>query len=164
MKKRKIALILSILLPFILTAQPDMKDMIDLLITNWHNAAANGDEVAYFNFMDENAIYIGTDSTEIWTKQAFQEWSKPYFSKGKTWRFKATKRNIYLSEHNEIAWFDELLRFPDGTLRGSGVLVYKNGEWKLEHYVLSMPVPNEKFKAINELIKNLDPTEAPKEE
>ncbi len=101
-------------------------------------------------------IYIGTDSTEIWTKQAFYEWSTPYFNSGKTWNFKTNSRNIYLSEDKNFAWFDELVTNGKITLRGSGVLEKKENTWKIKHYVLSLPVPNEKFKSVRDVINSPD--------
>jgi hypothetical protein len=41
------------------------------------------------------------------------------------------------------AWFDELLDTQMKICRGSGVLVKIDGEWKIQHYVLSMTVPND---------------------
>ncbi len=131
----------------------DEKEIIDDLLTNWHNAAADVNQQAYFNYIAEDGIYIGTDSTEIWTKQEFYDWSQPHFDKHKTWTFKANSRNIYLSEDGLFAWFDELVSYGKGTLRGSGVLAKQNDDWKIKHYVLSLPVPNEKFKAVMEVCR-----------
>ena len=134
------------------------------MLDNWHKAAANADQTAYFEGIDENGIYIGTDATEIWTKQEFFEWSKPYFDKGKAWSFTAIKRNIYLSEDHTFAWFDELLQFTNGVFRGSGVVTKKDGQWKIKHYVLSLPVPNEKFKGVMEVLNSQEPEKKDKEE
>jgi hypothetical protein len=128
------------------------KKEISQMLDNWHQAAANADQAIYFDGIDEAGVYIGTDATEIWTKQEFYEWSKPYFDKGKAWSFTAIKRNIYLSDDRNFAWFDELLQFTGGVFRGSGVLCKKHGQWKLKQYVLSLPVPNEKFKGVMEVI------------
>jgi ketosteroid isomerase-like protein len=137
---------------FLSFAQEKEKEEITQMLDNWHKAATNADQQAYFAGIAEDGIYIGSDASEIWTKQEFFEWSKPYFDKGKAWSFTAIKRNIYLSEDHSLAWFDELLQFIGGEFRGSGVLSKKNGEWKLKHYVLSLPVPNEKFKRVMEVI------------
>jgi hypothetical protein len=125
---------------------------IGRFLDEWHNAASRADMQAYFEKIDGQGIYIGTDATENWTKKAFYDWSKPYFDKGKAWSFQAEERNIYLSEDQKMAWFDEKLSSASGPLRGSGVMIRKNGEWKIVHYVLSLPVPNEKFPDVLELI------------
>ena len=128
------------------------KAEIGRFLDDWHIAASRTDMQAYFDKIDEKGIYIGTDATENWTKQAFYDWSKPYFDEGKAWSFQAEERNIYLSEDQKMAWFDEKLSSASGPLRGSGVLIYRNRQWKILHYVLSLPVPNEKFKAVLEVI------------
>lgn len=130
----------------------DEQQTIDNLLNEWHQAAADIDQHAYFDFIDADGIYIGTDSTEIWTKQAFFDWSTPYFEKGKTWDFKTHSRNIYLAQSNSFAWFDELVTNGKITLRGSGVLEKKENIWKLKHYVLSLPIPNDKFKEVRDVI------------
>jgi hypothetical protein len=148
-------IIITILLfPLVLFAQDTLKTGIGSFLDEWHSDAARADMPAYFEKIDEAGIYIGTDATENWTKQAFYDWSKPYFDKGKAWSFKATERNIYISEDGKMAWFDEKLEASNGLLRGSGVLRLRDGSWKIMHYVLSLPVPNEKFKAVLELISD----------
>ena len=126
------ALLMSIC--FLSIAQEKEKEEITQMLDNWHKAAANTDQTAYFDGIDENGIYIGTDATEIWTKQEFFEWSKPYFDKGKAWGFTAIKRNIYLSEDHSFAWFDELLQFTGGVFRGSGVVMQER--WPVENKTL----------------------------
>ena len=43
-----------------------------------------------------------------------------------------------------------------GRTRGNGVMV-KNGEtWKIEHYTLSLPIPNELINGVIDTIKNSD--------
>ncbi len=135
------------------TSRPiPFKAEITRILDYWHNAASRADMPAYFGMIDEEGIYIGTDATENWTKQAFYDWSKPYFDKGKAWSFHAEERKIYLLEDLKMAWFDEKLSSASGPLRGSGVLINRNGQWKILHYVLSLPVPNERFKEVIELI------------
>jgi len=117
---------------------------INLVLDNWHQAAAEANFNSYFNAMTDDAIYIGTDATENWNKPAFIQFAKPYFDKGKAWSFTKLERNIYFSSDKKMAWFDELLNTQMKICRGSGVLVVdKNGNWKIKHYVLSMTIPND---------------------
>jgi hypothetical protein len=141
-----------ILFPALMFSQDSLNVSLSILLDEWHADAARADMEAYFGKIAEDGIYIGTDITENWTKPAFYDWSKPYFDKGKAWTFKAIERNIYLSEDRSMAWFDEKLEASNGMLRGSGVLRLENNEWKIMHYVLSLPVPNEKFQEILEVI------------
>jgi hypothetical protein len=55
-----------------------------------------------------------------------------------------------------MAWFDELLNTQMKICRGSGVLVFINGKWKIKHYVLSMTIPNDN---VDEVVKIKAPIE-----
>jgi hypothetical protein len=44
------------------------------------------------------------------------------------------------------------------------VLIKINEEWKIRHYVLSLPVPNEKFKEVMEVLNSQDAEKKDKEE
>ena len=119
------------------------KPKIELLLNNWHKAAAEAKFDNYFDLMTDDALFIGTDATENWTKIAFMAYAKPYFDKGKAWSFTSIERHIYFSDNKQIAWFDELLSTQMKICRGSGVVIKTINGWKIAHYVLSMTVPNE---------------------
>jgi hypothetical protein len=121
----------------------DEKQTLNILLDNWHAAAAKADYNGYFGKIADDGHYIGTDATENWDKKAFAAFSKPYFDRGKAWDFKAVERNIYFSKDGKVAWFDELLDTWMKGCRGSGVLEKQGKEWKIKHYVLSMTVPND---------------------
>jgi ketosteroid isomerase-like protein len=126
----------------------DDKRVIDTTLNAWHKAAAQADFNTYFGLMHEDAIFIGTDATERWTKPEFENYAKPYFDKGKAWRFNPLQRTIYVDTYGETAWFDELLDTSFKICRGSGVVIKTNSGWKVSHYVLSMTVPNELAKEV----------------
>ncbi len=130
------------------------KQSIDILLDNWHKAATNTDLENYFNKMTNDAIYLGTDASERWTKDDFYKFCKPYFDKGKAWNFKPKNRHIYVSETGKITWFDEILDTWMGNCRGSGVLVYKNRKWKIKQYNLAVAVPNYIIKKYVKLLKS----------
>jgi hypothetical protein len=136
-------------------AQSD-KDKINLLLNNWHKAAAEANFDNYFNAMTDDAIFIGTDATENWNKKDFAAFAKPYFDKGKAWNFTSLERHIYFSIDKKIAWFDELLNTQMKICRGSGVVVKTKNGWKIKHYVLSMTIPNDNT---NDVIKLKAPIE-----
>lgn len=126
------------------TNQMNQESDINLVLNNWHKAAAEANFKNYFNAMTDDAIFIGTDATENWNKSAFIQFAKPYFDKGKAWNFTALERNIYFSSDKKTAWFDELLNTQMKICRGSGVLVLDEKEnWKIKQYVLSMTIPND---------------------
>ena len=122
--------------------------LIHQVMDYWHKSAANADYEDYFDAMTKNAVFIGTDAGENWSKEEFQSFSKPYFDEGKAWSFRALDRNIYFSESGDIAWFDELLDTWMGTCRGSGVLERSGDSWKINHYVLSVCIPNDDMQEV----------------
>jgi ketosteroid isomerase-like protein len=123
---------------------------IDTLLDDWHKAAAEAKFDLYFSMLTENAVFIGTDATENWNKSQFQKFAKPYFDKGKAWNFSALERHIFVSKDKKMAWFDELLTTQMKICRGSGVVIKEGKNWKIQHYVLSVTIPNEN---INEVVK-----------
>lgn len=126
------------------TNQINKESKINLVLNNWHKAAAETNFNNYFNAMADDAIFIGTDTTENWNKQEFIKFAKPFFDRGKAWSFTALERNIYFSSDMKMAWFDELLNTQMKICRGSGVLVLdEKGNWKIKQYVLSMTIPND---------------------
>ncbi|MTH15087.1 nuclear transport factor 2 family protein [Flavobacterium sp. LC2016-01] len=131
-------------------AQTD-KGKINQTLDTWHKAAADAKFDAYFDLIAEDGIFIGTDATENWTKKNFKIWAKPYFDKGKTWHFTALERHVFFDKTGTIAWFDELLNTQMKICRGSGVLVKVGKEWKIQHYVLSMTIPNEEVDAVTKI-------------
>lgn len=129
---------------------------INLVLDSWHQAAANADFDMYFSYFSDNAIFIGTDATENWSKVQFQKYAKPHFDKGKAWNFKSLQRNIYFSADKKTAWFDELLDTQMKICRGSGVLIKIKNEWKIAHYVLSISIPNEFSSEVIQLKSNVE--------
>jgi ketosteroid isomerase-like protein len=129
---------------------------VDKILNDWHKAAAEANFKAYFDLMTEDAIFIGTDATENWNRKAFEDFSKPYFDKGKAWSFTAIERHVFFDSTGNLAWFDELLSTHMKICRGSGVMVKIGSEWKIKHYVLSITIPNEN---IDEVIKIKAPIE-----
>ena len=143
-----------LLLLFVATfasAQTSEKDKVSQTIDTWHKAAADVKSEDYFNLIAEDGIFIGTDATENWTKKDFKVWAKPFFDKGTTWNFTALERHIFFDKSGKIAWFDELLNTQMKICRGSGVLVKVGKEWKIQHYVLSMTIPNDEVDAVTKI-------------
>lgn len=133
---------------FFVNAQKSDLENINSVLNTWHKSAAEANFKDYFNVMTEDAIFIGTDATENWTKKEFQDYAKPHFDKGKAWNFTALERNVYFSDDQKTAWFDELLNTQMKICRGSGVMVMVHGHWKIKHYVLSMTIPNDNSDAV----------------
>lgn len=131
------------------------EEKIRALADNWHLAATEADADRYFGLMMPEAIFIGTDASEHWTKSAFETFARPYFDKGKAWDFKASDRHIYVFPDENIAYWDEQLDTWMGKCRGTGIAKRQpNGSWLIQHYTLSVAVPNEKIQEFIELVKN----------
>ena len=124
---------------------------VNAFIDGWHDDAAHA-RMAYFGKIAPDGVYIGTDKTELWHKDAFQQWAKPYFAGKSAWAFKATARHVYTSADGATVWFDELLDTQMGPCQASGVLRRTSNGFEIEHYQLSMAVPNEVAKSVTALI------------
>jgi hypothetical protein len=154
--KKTVLLSFLFLFTNVISAQNEFKLQVGFTIDSWHKAAAEANYDNYFDLLTDDAVFIGTDATENWTKSEFKSYAKPHFDKGKAWSFKAVERHIYFNPNNTIAWFDELLDTQMKICRGSGILVLQKGQWKIQHYVLSMTIPNDKT---DEVIKIKAPIE-----
>lgn len=123
-------------------------DSVSKTLDLWHQAAAEAKLDTYLSLMTPDAVFLGTDATEMWNLKEFGAFAKPYFDKGKSWNFKPLERHVYFNAAKDMAWFDELLDTQMKICRGSGVLRLEDGQWKIAHYVLSMTIPNEKSDAV----------------
>lgn len=132
------------------------KTTIDNLITTWHKAAEDADFKSYSDLMATDMVFIGTDPTEYWKGEAFLNFAKPYFDRGKAWSFNTINRQIYRHDNSQVAWFDELLDTQMGICRGSGVLIKTKKGWKIKHYVLSISIPNENVDEIKAIKKDFE--------
>jgi len=97
--------------------------------------------------LDEQAVFLGTDGSERWTRKEFYDFVTPYFSKGRGWAYKSRQRNITLISTGingeQLAFFDELLDNSNyGECRGTGVVRLTSQGWKILQYNLSIPIPN----------------------
>jgi hypothetical protein len=123
------------------------------VLDDWHAAAAAAQEERYFGHFAAGGVFLGTDATERWTVEEFRRYSHPYFAKGKAWSFRSVERHVAFSADGAVAWFDEKLDTPNlGPSRGSGVLVREKGAWKIAHYNLTVPIPNDLMKEVKDRI------------
>ena len=118
-------------------------------------ASSTADEVAYFNLFTPDARFVGTDATEHWTMAQFKAFAEPAFKRESAWSFPATERFITVAdiECRCIAWFEERLTNDSyGRTRGSGVMRLTDDGWKIEQYVLSLTVPNDRAERVVQVI------------
>lgn len=147
MRKSGLVLLATILLIFCSSAIAQTKQVIAEQLDAWHLAASEANADAFFGFMADDCMYIGTDKSEKWQKDEFMKFAKPYFDRGRAWDFKALNREVWLNESEDTAWFDEQLDTWMGVCQASGVLQKgANGVWKLRHYQLSMTIDNIRYR------------------
>jgi len=83
--------------------EAETRKQVNAFIDEWHDDAAHA-RLAYFDKMATDGIYIGTDKTELWNRDQFKAWARRYFERKSAWAFKATKRNVYMSDDAKFIW------------------------------------------------------------
>ena len=127
------------------------REAIGRELDGFHGAAARADEEQYFAHFAPDAVFVGTDASERWDVPAFRAYAHPHFARGKAWSFRGVRRTITV--RGDVAWFEEDLETENlGPARGSGVLVRSGPRWLIEQYVLSIPIPNQRFREVRELL------------
>jgi len=122
-----------------------------------HEMASRADFDGYFGLYDDAAIFLGTDASERWTIDEFKDYARPVFARGRGWTYGPVTRNVYVSDDGNTAWFDETLENESlGETRGTGVLVRKDGDWRIVQYNLTLPVPNQLAREIVARIQSLE--------
>ncbi len=117
---------------------------IEAVLDDFHAAASEADEERYFSHFAAAGVFFGTDATERWTRDEFRGYAHPHFSQGKGWTYHPRDRHVAVSAGGDVAWFDELLdNAKYGECRGTGVLQRIDGQWKIEQYHLTIPMPND---------------------
>lgn len=124
----------------------DQTASIHTVLDALHHAAAEADAGTYFDLFTPDAVYRGTDVTELWTLGEFRAFAEPYFGQGRGWTYVARERHIDIAQTDCacVAWFDEILDSESyGTSRGTGVVLRgDDGVWRIAYYALTFPVPH----------------------
>ncbi len=133
------------------TARAAIGEVLD----DWHAAAAEADEARYFGHLAPDAVFLGTDATERWGRDAFRAYAHPHFERGSAWTFRAVRREVTVDPGGQLAWFDEDLTTENlGPCRGSGVMRRApDGVWQITQYNLAITVPNERFGEVRALLR-----------
>lgn len=122
------------------------------VLNEWHTAAAHGDSTHYFAQMASDAVFLGTDAMERWTKPQMQRALSRAFDGKEAWTFIPHDRYYTPTGNPDVFHFDESLKTWMGPCRGSGLLKKVDGKWKVYFYNLSNTVPNQ---VMNQYIKLL---------
>jgi hypothetical protein len=126
--------------------QPPAVADISLVLDRLHQAAAEADGPTYFDLFTPDALYRGTDATELWTLEEFRPSPSPISvgaGAGPMCRASATsrlrRRTVPVSPGSMRSW----IRESYGTSRGTGVVVRgDDGAWRIAYYALTFPIPN----------------------
>ena len=100
-----------------------------------------------------------TNGANTWTLTEFRAYATPYFSRGQGWTYRPRERHVVIAALpcRCVAWFDELLDSKSyGTSRGTGVMVLRDGVWKVSQYALTFPIPNDLAKHMTDEIKRFE--------
>lgn len=134
-------------------ATRDVAETLDAL----HQYASEADGENYFSLFTDDAVFLGTDATERWPIAEFREYAMARFNTGRGWTYRPTSRFTYFDADTSTAWFDEtLMNEKYGECRGTGVLEKRDGNWKISHYNLTVPVPNELLVSVVEMIREYE--------
>jgi hypothetical protein len=125
---------------------------VNAFVDEWHQDAAQA-RPAFFDKIAADGIYIGSDKTERWTKEAFREWARPAFARPTAWALTPLHRNISFTPDRQIVWFDEQVRSSMGILQASGVVRPIAKGFEIVHYQLSIAVPNDVVPQVTGAIK-----------
>lgn len=150
------SLTLAALAALAIQAAPNPEAEVAAVLDRLNAASSAADGDAYFALFAPGARFVGTDAAEHWTLEEFRAYAEPVFAGGRGWSYPATERTITIApiDCRCVAWFEEkLLNAGYGETRGSGVLRRTDEGWKIEQYVLSFAVPNDKARAVVDLIR-----------
>jgi uncharacterized protein (TIGR02246 family) len=137
-------------------AQDNAEADIGRVLDQLNVASTAADTPAYFSLFTPDARFIGTDATERWSLAEFRAYTEPYFAQGRGWTYTPRDRVVTIApiDCRCLAWFDEVLDNASyGVTRGSGVLRLTDDGWKIEQYVLSFAIPNDKARAVVEVVR-----------
>jgi len=132
---------------------------INRVLADWHDAAADADLDRYFGHMGPGTVFLGTDASERWSLEEFRAFARPYFERGRAWTYVPRSRHVMVGPCGRAAWFDEVLDNESfGQCRGTGTMVFdpEAERWRIAHYNLTVPVPNELLDDVVRMIRERD--------
>ncbi len=127
---------------------------INILLDNFHDAAAKADKDRYLGLFAKSGVFLGTAAGERWLVfPDFEKYVAGRFATGTGWTYKSVSRNITISDDSKIAWFDEITESSSGLFNGTGVLLKQDNSWKVAQYSLTFLIPNEIWAPVSDLAK-----------
>lgn len=112
-------------------------------LLGFHRAGAEADLERHLGFLSADAILLGTDASERFTRSGGRAFLEPYFAIGKGIDTHVVVLHLTEGEEGHFAWFDARLDKPSlCELRGSGLLRRDDEGWKIVHYNRAFVIPN----------------------
>jgi len=113
-------------------------------LRDFHLAASEASAARYFKHFAPDVVSFGTDRSERYTLEKIRAFAGPYLAAGTGWTSVPFEQHVSFSPDRQIAWFEQHLgREGIGELRSTGVMRKDDGKWRIVHYNLALPVPNE---------------------
>lgn len=136
---------------------------VHALLDDFNDAAAKADAARYFGLFSPDGVFLGTDATERWTVPEFREYAAGAFERESAWIYVPVRRHVAVAPGGEVAWFDEVVgNAAFGECRGTGTARVVDGQWRVAHYNLTVPIPNDLLYGVAEQIRvALDPASEP---
>ena len=136
-------------------ADAALKQQVNAFVDGWHEDATNS-RLAFFDKIAKDGVYIGTDKKELWKRDDFKVWAKKAFERPTAWAFTPIRRNVYFSPDKSVIWFDELLKTQMGICQASGVMHKAGNSFEIDHYQLSIAVPNDISSKVIDMIGDFE--------
>ena len=111
--------------------------------------------------LSDTFVFLGTDASERWERQAFEKYARERFSKGNSWTYKKIQRNVTKVVDGFFVFDEELENQYLGTCRSTGSIIFDGKSLKLAQYSLSVPIPNDIILGFVEQIKSYQVTNKP---
>ena len=143
----KIIISYLVFLNLVSTQKDDLVIYVESVLDKLHLYASESNSKKYIDLFASNAVFFGTDISERWHKNDFNEYVTKRMESGTGWTYTMKERNLYFSDDKKTAWFDEILISKEyGYFRGTGALKIENNKWKIVQYNLLLPIPNHLLK------------------
>ena len=150
---KKIILFLT-LMTLLFPQKDNLVSDVESVLNDLHRYASEANSKKYIDLFAISAVFFGTDISERWHINEFNEYATKRMATGTGWTYKMKERNIYFSDDKRTAWFDEVLINKNyGNFRGTGALKIENNKWKIVQYNLLLPIPNDLLKKYASEIK-----------
>jgi hypothetical protein len=137
-------------------ADAALTSAVNKFMDGWYDDAAHSRQ-AHFDKLAADAVVVGTDEHERWSKDEFKASVKKHFERKSAFNFKSLQRHVYASQDGSLVWLDELLDTKEfGLCKSSAVLRKTSKGFEIVHYELAYVVPNKVAGQVMKLVKDAE--------